>query len=62
MDLGPTLIERAMQETGLPQARLEGERGRTCTQLRLFAKVVRDGRFQTATLDSAAGPRACAAS
>jgi NADP-dependent aldehyde dehydrogenase len=53
MDLGPTLIERAMQETGLPQARLEGERGRTVGQLRLFAKVVRDGRFQTATLDSA---------
>lgn len=53
MDLGPTLIERAMQETGLPQARLEGERGRTCNQLRLFAKVVRDGRFQSATLDSA---------
>jgi alpha-ketoglutaric semialdehyde dehydrogenase len=53
MDLGPALIERAMQETGLPQARLEGERGRTCNQLRLFAKVVRDGRFQSATLDSA---------
>ena len=53
MDLGPTLIERAMQETGLPQARLEGERGRTCNQLRLFAKVVRDGRWQSATLDSA---------
>ncbi|UGQ45770.1 aldehyde dehydrogenase (NADP(+)) [Massilia endophytica] len=53
MDLGPALIERAMQETGLPQARLEGERGRTCNQLRLFAKVVRDGRFLTATLDSA---------
>ena len=53
MDLGPTLIERAMTETGLPQARLEGERGRTCNQLRLFAKVVRDGRFQSATLDSA---------
>jgi alpha-ketoglutaric semialdehyde dehydrogenase len=53
MDLGPVLIERAMQETGLPQARLEGERGRTCNQLRLFAKVVRDGRWQSATLDSA---------
>jgi alpha-ketoglutaric semialdehyde dehydrogenase len=58
MDLGPTLIERAMQETGLPQARLEGERGRTCNQLRLFAKVVRDGRFLTATLDSALPDRA----
>ncbi|ELX12692.1 NADP-dependent fatty aldehyde dehydrogenase AldH [Janthinobacterium sp. HH01] len=53
MDIGPALIERAMQESGLPQARLEGERGRTCNQLRLFAKVVRDGRFQSATLDSA---------
>ena len=53
MDLGTTLIERAMQETGLPQARLEGERGRTCNQLKLFAKVVRDGRWQSATLDSA---------
>jgi NADP-dependent aldehyde dehydrogenase len=53
MDLGPALIERAMQETGLPQARLEGERGRTCNQLKLFAKVVRDGRWQSATLDSA---------
>ncbi|KQW91496.1 2,5-dioxovalerate dehydrogenase [Massilia sp. Root418] len=52
MDIGPALIERAMQETGLPQARLEGERGRTCNQLRLFAKVVRDGRFLSATLDS----------
>ncbi|MGV7208572.1 aldehyde dehydrogenase (NADP(+)) [Oxalobacteraceae bacterium A2-2] len=53
MDLGPALIERAMAESGLPQARLEGERGRTCNQLRLFAKVVRDGRWQSATLDSA---------
>ena len=53
MDLGTELVERAMAETGLPQARLEGERGRTVGQLRLFAKVVRDGRFQTATLDSA---------
>ncbi|MFL6659846.1 MAG: aldehyde dehydrogenase (NADP(+)) [Massilia sp.] len=53
LDLGPALIERAMQETGLPQARLEGERGRTVNQLRLFAKVVRDGHFLSATLDSA---------
>lgn len=53
LDLGPVLIERAMQETGLPQARLEGERGRTVGQLRLFAKVVRDGHFLGATLDAA---------
>jgi NADP-dependent aldehyde dehydrogenase len=51
--IGSELIERAQQETGLPQARLEGERMRTVTQLRLFAKVVRDGRFLSATIDSA---------
>ncbi len=56
--IGSTLIERAMQETGLPQMRLEGERGRTVGQLRLFAKVVRDGNFLTATLDSALPERA----
>ncbi len=53
MAIGSALVERAMQETGLPQARLEGERGRTVGQLRLFAKVVRDGNYLTATLDSA---------
>ncbi len=53
VDLGPVLIERAMQESGLPQARLEGERGRTVGQLRLFAKVVRDGRWLGTALDSA---------
>jgi len=53
VDIGPILIERAMQESGLPTARLEGERGRTVNQLRLFAKVVRDGHFLEATLDSA---------
>lgn len=39
--LGETLIERATAETGLPAARLEGERGRTIGQLRMFADVVR---------------------
>ncbi|MBQ5945951.1 aldehyde dehydrogenase (NADP(+)) [Massilia sp. ST3] len=53
LDIGPALIERASQESGLPLARLEGERGRTMNQLRLFAKVVRDGHFLEATLDSA---------
>ncbi|WP_395402470.1 aldehyde dehydrogenase (NADP(+)) [Pseudoduganella sp. UC29_106] len=53
MAIGPVLVERAMQESGLPQARLEGERGRTVNQLRLFAKVVRDGVFLNATLDAA---------
>ena len=56
--IGPELIERAQLETGLPQARLEGERMRTVTQLRLFAKVVRDGYFMDATIDSALPERA----
>lgn len=56
--VGPELIERAQQETGLPQARLEGERMRTVNQLRLFAKVVRDGYFLDATVDSALPDRA----
>ncbi len=49
--LGDELIERAMAETGLPRPRLEGERGRTCGQLRLFAQVVRDGWFLDARID-----------
>ncbi|WP_374517751.1 aldehyde dehydrogenase (NADP(+)) [Undibacterium squillarum] len=53
MAIGPALIARAHLETGLPVARLEGERGRTVNQLRLFAQVVRDGHWLNATLDSA---------
>ena len=51
--LGDTLIERAHVESALPKARLEGERGRTVGQLKLFASLVREGRWLTATLDSA---------
>jgi len=53
LQLGDALIERAHAETGLPLARLQGERGRTVGQLRLFAQVVRDGHFLNATVDSA---------
>ena len=56
--LGDALIERAMAETALPRARLEGERGRTTGQLRLFAAVVRAGHWQGATLDRALPERA----
>src|SRR5436190_1507999 len=41
--LGDALIQRANAETGLPVARITGERARTCGQLRLFAQVVREG-------------------
>ncbi len=51
--LGDALVERAMLESGLPRARLTGERGRTSGQLRLFAAVLRDGGWAGVTIDSA---------
>ena len=51
--LGDTLIDRAVAESGLPQARLQGERGRTCGQLRLFATVVRAGEWLDVRIDPA---------
>lgn len=51
--LGDALVQRAMSETGLPPARLAGERGRTCAQLRLFAQVVREGSWVDARIDTA---------
>lgn len=53
LGLGDALIERAMAETGLPRARLEGERARTVAQLRLFAAEVRAGRWVDARIDQA---------
>ena len=51
--VGDDLIVRAMAETGLPRGRLEGERGRTVGQLRLFAGVVRDGGYLDIRIDPA---------
>ncbi|MFL5163249.1 MAG: aldehyde dehydrogenase family protein, partial [Microvirga sp.] len=53
LDIGDKLITRCMAESGLPRARLEGERGRTVGQLRMFADVVRDGGFLRARVDPA---------
>lgn len=53
IDVGDELIVRAMAESGLPRGRLEGERGRTVGQLRLFAQVVREGGWQEARIDPA---------
>jgi alpha-ketoglutaric semialdehyde dehydrogenase len=52
LDLGDELIERVTQESGLTRLRMEGERARTCGQLRLFASIVRDGLWQDARFDS----------
>jgi NADP-dependent aldehyde dehydrogenase len=53
LDLGDELIERAVAESGLPRARIEGERGRTVGQLRLFAEVVREGGWLEVRIDPA---------
>ena len=51
--LGDTLVQRAMAESGLPEGRIKGERGRTCGQLRLFASLVEEGSWVRATIDTA---------
>lgn len=53
--LGDTLTQRAMAESGLPEARLNGERGRTVGQLRLFANEVENGGWQGLRIDHANG-------
>lgn len=47
------VVERAMQETALPQARLQAETVRTCGQLRLFAQVAEEGSWVNARIDRA---------
>jgi alpha-ketoglutaric semialdehyde dehydrogenase len=51
--LGDALIERAAAETGLPVPRIQGERGRTCAQLRTFARTVRAGEWLDVRVDTA---------
>lgn len=46
-----SLVTRANQESALPPARLQSETGRTCAQIRMFAKVVREGSWVTARID-----------
>ena len=47
------ITEIGTQETGLPAARLEGERGRTTGQLRLFAFHIREGEYLDRRVDKA---------
>jgi 2,5-dioxopentanoate dehydrogenase len=53
LDIGDVLIERCVTESGLPRGRIEGERGRTVGQLRMFAAVVREGDFLGVRIDPA---------
>src|ERR1700677_880090 len=51
--VAPAIVQRANLETALPEGRLQGEIGRTCGQLRLFAQVVEEGSWLDARIDTA---------
>jgi NADP-dependent aldehyde dehydrogenase len=51
--LGDDFVALTCQETALPAGRIQGERGRTSGQMRLFAKVLRRGDFHGARIDRA---------
>ncbi|GAB1478546.1 aldehyde dehydrogenase (NADP(+)) [Paracoccaceae bacterium] len=50
---GAEITAIGSSETGLPAARLEGERGRTTGQLRLFAAHIRKGDYLDRRIDAA---------
>lgn len=52
LELGDTLIHTCMLETGLPESRLQGERGRTINQLNLFADLILEGSWVDARIDT----------
>jgi len=51
--LGQELVNKAMEETSLPEARIVGERGRTTGHLRMFAALVEEGSWVEARIDTA---------
>jgi NADP-dependent aldehyde dehydrogenase len=51
--LGDDFVALVCRETALPAGRIQGERGRTSGQMRLFAKVLRRGDFYGARIDRA---------
>jgi NADP-dependent aldehyde dehydrogenase len=53
LELGDRLVARAMMETGLPEGRIKGERGRTMGQLKMFADLIEEGSYVDAKIDSA---------
>lgn len=53
LGLGDALIDIASTESGLPKARIAGERMRTVNQLHMFAQVVRAGDWADVRIDHA---------
>lgn len=55
--LGDDLIQMYCMESGLPQGRAEGERGRTINQLLAFADLIEEGSWVEASIDTAVPDR-----
>jgi 2,5-dioxopentanoate dehydrogenase len=53
LNTGDKLITICSNETGLPAARIEGERMRTVGQLEMFATLLKEGSWVDARIDSA---------
>ena len=51
--LADEIDARMPMETGLPAGRAQGERGRTCAQLRMFADLIEEGSWVDARIDTA---------
>ena len=51
--LGDDLIKRCCAESGLPEGRITGERGRTMGQLKLFASLLEEGSWVDARIETA---------
>ncbi len=55
--LGDELLETASTESNLPLVRFQGERARTCGQLRMFAATIEEGSYQEPVIDTAQAER-----
>ena len=55
--LGDDLLETASEESNLPIVRFQGERARTCGQLRMFANFITNGSWLKANIDLAQADR-----
>lgn len=52
IELGDVLVKKCVEETGLSEARIVGERQRTVNQLNLFADLIREGSWVNARIDT----------
>ncbi|MGM5469458.1 aldehyde dehydrogenase (NADP(+)) [Flavobacteriaceae bacterium LMO-SS05] len=55
--LDDELIQMYCSESGLPEGRAKGERGRTIGQLRMFAELIKEGSWVEASIDTAIADR-----